>query len=210
MSGYLGKPFSAQELWRCLMDHLTPVSLAAVDQDGQAAEYEELQRLLRLNFVQSNQSTFAELQKALRKGNIKLAHRLAHTLKGNAGQIGEKKLQEAAAAAEGLLLGGENRLTQEQSDILEVELKSVLDKLAPMLAEANEPKAAEDLDDEKRRRLFERLETMLVNSNPECMDLIGDLRAVPGTEELVRQMEDFDFERAVGAFLRLKETMRIS
>jgi CheY-like chemotaxis protein len=208
ISGYLGKPFTSQELWRCLTNHLTPVSVSTVDRHLQAADDEALLNMLKLNFVKSNQNTFAVIQKAIGKGDVKLAHRLAHTLKGNAGQIGEKALQEAAAIAEKMLSGGENLLSQEHADILEAELKSVLEKLAPLLTKANESDITRTFDDEQTHNLFEKLERLLVNSNPECMNLLNDLRVVPGTEELVQQIEDFDFERAIGTFFRIRETRR--
>jgi hypothetical protein len=37
---------------------------------------------------------------------------------------------------------------------------------------------------------------MLENSNPECVDLLGTLRAVSGTEILIQQIENFNFEEA--------------
>jgi predicted component of type VI protein secretion system len=37
---------------------------------------------------------------------------------------------------------------------------------------------------------------MLENNNPECVDLLGSLRAVPGAEALVQQIENYNFEEA--------------
>jgi CheY-like chemotaxis protein len=208
ISGHLGKPFTSQELWKCLMIYLTPISLSVVDESSQATEEEALRKQLKIVFAKNNQNIFAEIQGAIEAGDMKLAHRLVHTLKGNAGQIGEKKLQEIAAAAEGVLHEGKP-LPQEQSNILEAELKSVLEKLAPTLAEAMTEIEARNknrvLGRGEVRGLFERLEDMLKNRNPECKNMLDDIRAIPGTEELVQRIEGFKFKQALAALSKLKE-----
>jgi HPt (histidine-containing phosphotransfer) domain-containing protein len=210
MSSHLGKPFATQELWKCLMNYLSIESFSTVDEEQQAFDYAALRDRLKLNFVKSNQNTFAEFQKAIGKGDIKLAHRLIHTLKSNAGQIGENALQEAAAAAEGMLLGGKNLLAPGQMDILEAELKAVLEKLSPMLAKAIAESEAKNkgvvLSKKELDELLDRLENMLKNHNPECMDLVDNLMSVPGTEELVRQIEGFKFKQALAALSELRKT----
>jgi len=209
MPDCLGKPFTTQELWKCLMKYLPATNFSVADKHSQAADEEEEKALKRFktSFVKSSQTLYNEIQKAAGEGDVKLAHRLAHTLKGNAGQIGEKRLQEAAGAAEAMLKDGKNLLTDEQMSILETELKSVLEKLAPLLAEADTRNKTETPDEEKVRELFEKIENMLVNINPECMNLLDDIRAAPGTDELVRQIEDFDFGAAVKTISVLKEKM---
>jgi HPt (histidine-containing phosphotransfer) domain-containing protein len=207
------------------MNYLSVESFSTVGEQQQALDYEALQKRLKLNFAKSNQNTYAELVKAIEKGDIKLAHRIAHTLKTNAGQIGEKTLQEAAAAAEGMLLGRKNLPAPgssagpagrpslpEQLDILEAELNAVLEKLAPMLAEAITKVKNKNavMNTEELRKLFERLEDMLKNRNPECVDLLDNIRALQETEELVRLIECFNFKQALTALLELKKVMEIN
>jgi len=48
------------------------------------------------------------------------------------------------------------------------------------------------------------LESMLKNRNPKCMNMIDDIRAIPGTEELALQIEDFEFKKAATALVKLK------
>jgi HPt (histidine-containing phosphotransfer) domain-containing protein len=205
MSGHLGKPFTSQELWRCLATHLSPERTEADAARDDDMDDEHLQHRIKLLFVKSNQSTFAEIQKALAKNNIKLAHRLAHTLKSNAAHIGEEQLREAAATAEGMLLNGKNLLTEEQSHILETELAAVLEKLAPLLDEAGETLEVYSADSEQATELFEALEPMLLNSNPECVNLLDKLERVAGTRDLAKYIMDFDFTRALEAFHKLME-----
>jgi HPt (histidine-containing phosphotransfer) domain-containing protein len=206
MSGYLGKPFTTQELWKCLLTHLTPVGFSTLS-ENQKADYEAFKQKLKLNFVKSNQSTFEEIQKALDHENIKLAHRLVHTLKGNAGQIGEKSLQEVAATTERMLINNSNLLNKEQLDLLEDELKAVLEKYAELMVESKD--SGDGLSDIQTKELLNKLEEMLENSNPECMNLIEDLQKIQGTEELVEQLENFDFESAIKTYKKFKETKTV-
>ena len=59
---------------------------------------------------------------------------------------------------------------------------------------------------EQTRALFAKLEPMLENINPECIDLIDEIRTIPGTEELARQIEDYDFEAASRTLTKLKQS----
>jgi HPt (histidine-containing phosphotransfer) domain-containing protein len=195
MNDFLGKPFVSQKLWKCLARHLPVARYTAADKNQMSDEDEKLQKRLKLNFVKNNQATYAEIVKAAGDGDIKLAHRLAHTLKSNAGQIGEKNLQRAAAQAEAALAEGK-RLDENQARLLEVELKSALDGLAPLLAEAEAKKTAETADAEKVRAVIEKLEPLIIGRNPECENLLDDIRTIPGAEELARLVEKFKFKQA--------------
>jgi CheY-like chemotaxis protein len=97
MPDYLGKPFTSQELWRLLLKYLKPVGSSAISVDEQSHKEDDLQKKLEIRFVKCNQNKYTEISEALSSGDIKLAHRLAHTLKGNAGQIGRWGLHDAAS-----------------------------------------------------------------------------------------------------------------
>jgi HPt (histidine-containing phosphotransfer) domain-containing protein len=123
----VGKPFTSQELWRCLMKYLTPVT-KDVNKTKMIEADVEYQKTLRVFFVKSSQNKYTEIISALEEGDIELAHRLAHTLKGNAGQIGKTILQKAAADVERQLKQGKNLVTSDQLEILENELKMVINE----------------------------------------------------------------------------------
>jgi hypothetical protein len=55
--------------------------------------------------------------------------------------------------------------------------------------------------------LFEKLEPMLMNINPESTILLNEIRAIPGAEELARQIEDYDFESAAMTLAELKKKL---
>jgi len=205
----LSKPFTSQELWRCLYKYLKPLSISFPEKREQVNnEDKKLLKLLMIDFVRSNQTTYNNFKNALAEDDIKLAHRLAHTLKTNAGQIGEKHLQSAALAAEFALKDGINSLTDTQTKSLESELKSVLDKLAPLLneskeAEAEVPDQNKFASKEEKQKFFNQLEEMLKNKNPQCINLIKSMYASPETGELVKQMEDFEFNKALDELKKL-------
>jgi CheY-like chemotaxis protein len=151
MRDCVGKPFTSQELWHCLMKYLHPVRWQVID-EGQprtpgsshfsarssaktmGIDDVEVNKVLQTLFVKNNLHKFEEIADALRVGDITLAHRLAHTLKGNAGQIGKPALQQAAADVERQLKAGKNLTTPEQLQILETEMAAVLRELTPLLA----------------------------------------------------------------------------
>ncbi|MDR2577473.1 MAG: transporter substrate-binding domain-containing protein [Chitinispirillales bacterium] len=196
MPDYLGKPFTAQELWRVLLKYLTPQSAPAADKDRQGLSGEELLKMLQVNFVKNSQTVFADIAGAIDTGDTELAHRLAHTLKGNAGQIGKTGLQNIAAEVEKMLAGGTLSVPGDKMDLLKNELTRVLEELRPQLDEHTARGGAESLNTEQLSALFEKVKSMLDNINPAVVTLLDDIRAIPGTEELVSQLDNFDFESA--------------
>jgi HPt (histidine-containing phosphotransfer) domain-containing protein len=142
---------------------------------------------------------------ALNKGDIKLAHRLAHTLKSNAAYLGKILLQQAAANIEDQLKDGQNNVSPQNLATLETELKAALLQLsaeiemnpAQQTDEVSTPDVqTEQVSAEFTKELFEKLETMLDMGNLECRNLIDSLRRIPQTEKLIQQIDDLDFHEA--------------
>jgi len=208
MSDTLGKPFTANDLWRCLVKFLHVESYTVIDESRQAAEESRTKRKLKINFVKSNQTTYGDFIDKIEANDIKTAHRMAHTLKSNAAQIGEKRLRDAAAAAEALLKDG-NRLMDEQKKIIKTELDRILAELAPLLAEDENIDRPEINDAEKIRGLIGRLEPLLEGNSAKSLKLLDEIKAVPGTEELVYQMEEYDFNQALKALEILKKEVGV-
>jgi signal transduction histidine kinase/CheY-like chemotaxis protein len=220
MIDFLGKPFTSQELWRCLLKYLKPVSRAAennqkVDSDEMDIEF---MKSLKQHFLRNNRSKFEEITKALGIGDVRLAHRLVHSLKSNAGQFGRTGLQKAAANAEKSLKDGENQITKEELKVLGTELSDFLDELASTFNDEQEMpqnaamqkrtlKSVFELEPEKIKKLFDKLDSLLKAGSPDCVDCISDLREISGVETLVQQIDDFDFEAADLTLKNLKESL---
>jgi CheY-like chemotaxis protein/nitrogen-specific signal transduction histidine kinase len=211
MNDCVGKPFTSQELWRCLLRYIKPVNAAAVAAAQPRPRYdEELLLDMQTIFVNDNQGKFEEFMNAVDAGDIKSAHRLAHTLKSNAGTIGKTALQAAAAKAEELWGGGENRLTPELIDTLKTELDAALKELEPLLKK-NTPKAdnagAPDAGGIALAGLMEELTDFLRKGSPDCLKFTEALRTIPGTEKLIRQIEDFDFDEAFETLSAIRKNL---
>jgi len=140
MHDCVGKPFTSQELWKCLMKYFRPVSGGTViskkaneESENQQESDLEFQKRLGELFIKNNENKIEEITKALEADDIKLAHRLVHTLKGNAGQIGRVSLQKAAADVEMQLKDGKNLADPQQIAILKTELDAALAELKETL-----------------------------------------------------------------------------
>ena len=207
MNDCVGKPFTSQELWRCLMKYIKPVRWQTVDDAQSALSESNLRQKLVANFVKSNQNRISEIKDALKMEDTGLALRLAHTLKGNAAQLGKILLQKAAAEIEQQLKGG-NRVTAQQISVLETEFSAALTELTALFEQFSrlgETVQTGFLDPEAMQDLFEKLEPLLDSGDPESLKFIGALSCVPGSEKLIAQMEDLDFHAAIKTFAQIKE-----
>jgi HPt (histidine-containing phosphotransfer) domain-containing protein len=184
------------------MKYFTPVGRTVGEHIAAKQMDEQLQTWLQANFVKTYQAQACDIRKAVDKGDIKLAHQLAHTLKGNAGQIGENNLRYAAAEAERLLRNGDVP-SEDCMSLLEAELNEVLRKYAPLLNVAGKP--PQPLDAKEALALLDQLESMLQNKNPECLELLDKIRAVPGADELSRRVENLDFKPALATLAEVKK-----
>ncbi|MDR0444497.1 MAG: response regulator [Treponema sp.] len=213
MADCVGKPFTSQDLWKCLLKYLTPVNKESVNETMSTEADKKLRHKLIQNFVKENQTRYQEIINAIDMGDFKLAHRLAHTLKSNAGLLGKTGLQKAAADAESRLKDEKNLLTPMEKSVLKTELDaalnefvSLLDSLAGTAGDAAAP--IEPVDSEKIQGLIEELEPLLESGNPECLNLINRLRSLPGSEKLIEQIEYFNFDTAMDTLAELKENWR--
>jgi CheY-like chemotaxis protein/two-component sensor histidine kinase len=206
----LGKPFTSQDLWRMLLKYLKPISSETVNAEEFAQSDDKLSHSMRINFIKNNQNIFEEIDTAIVGGDIKAAHRMAHTLKGNAGQIGEARLQKAAETLEELLKDGASPVSGGSMKNLKAELKPVLKKLKPLLEEELKSRGKNpSLNNEQAFELFARLEPMLKKSDTGCLSLCEEIRAIATGKagELAEQIELFDFEQAYLTLENLKAEM---
>jgi len=214
MSDCLGKPFTSQELWKCLIKYLPVTGYSVVDKEQQAADDNRLLEHMQVNFFKNNHTTYLNISEAVNTGDIKQAYRIAHSLKSNAGQIGEKNLRTAAADAETMLEFGrfgtiitENdrkTINQEVLKKLETELKLTLEKLAPLFEGINSQKIEKTEDSVRINEILDRLEILIRNRNPECEDYIYEVLTIPGAEELAQHIEKYNFKQAAVELSKLK------
>jgi len=206
--GYVGKPFTSQELWRCLIRFLEPVSWQTEDENELTEAESQLRQMLIKKFIEGNEGKFSEITDALDAGDFTLAHRLVHTLKSNAGQLDKTALQNAANELEKNLTDGKNSTTFSQLKTLETELNAAIDEFLPLAQKKTDLHESEILDEDEALKLFEELEPILTESNPESLSFIDKLILIPGSEELVKQIENFDFSPANDTLQALKNTFK--
>ena len=210
MDDCVGKPFTSQELWHCLMRYFKPVDWQKVDENQHAMAEDKLRQKLINNFVKDNSGRYGEIADAIRVGDIKLAHRLAHTLKSNAGQLGKTLLQKAAAEIENQLRDGQNLVTPEQMDALESSLGAALAELEPQVVDLPAGGTAANTEIasvESSLELIEKLEPMLELGDIGARQYIFELRHIQGSEDLIQQIEDFDFDLALTTLSELKKSL---
>ena len=208
MSGFVGKPFTSQELWRCLMGYFKPHSWQSEEKIHQKQADEELQRKLVRRFIETNENKYHEIIESLSSGNIELAHRLAHTLKSNAGQLGKVILQRAAGVVEAQLKNGENLVTPEQMLNLKTELNAVLIAITPFAsADPLSDPDAEMLDPESALDLLNELEPLLRDNDSDCVTYIPNLRGIKGSEDLIKHIDYFDFKPALESLSKLRDNL---
>jgi len=129
MNDYLGKPFTSQELWRCLMKYFKPVAWQNKQKSRLQESGDEPQSTLADKFIKGNQNALHEINEAIAAGDIKSAYRIVHNLKSNAGFIDKPDLQQAAEAVEAKLKDGKNLVSSSHMAALEHQLNVVLAEL---------------------------------------------------------------------------------
>jgi CheY-like chemotaxis protein len=211
MCDCLSKPFVAHELWTCLLKYLKPISMMPIKKDIEYIEEDDQHMELITTFVKDNQTTFRDISSALEAGDIKLAHRLAHTLKGVAGLVGMATLVEAARIVEQSLATGKTELLDEQMNDLRHELKSALEELTPMMNDHVDKvrKYTENISFDRTNalKLLGTLDSLLEADNFDSLNLVNDLRAIPGTEQLASQVENLKFRQARETLAAVKRQM---
>jgi HPt (histidine-containing phosphotransfer) domain-containing protein len=184
----------------------------------------EFQKILRTNFVKYNINKYDEFFQALDTGDLKLAHRIVHTLKSNAGQLGKQRLQKISADIEELLKGiikdnlNKNLVTGDHLNIFETELAAVLKEFTPLLSEPALPPGVDvsHFNKDKILEVIKELEPLVKGGRPKSLGYIDTLRAISGSKnlvnqkiiplinQLINQMDNFEFETA---FVTLSEIL---
>jgi HPt (histidine-containing phosphotransfer) domain-containing protein len=170
-------------------------------------EGDGFQHKLRAHFAKAGRNAVKDIRSAITNRDMVLAHRLAHTLKGNAGQIHERELQSIAAHAEGLLKEGKP-VSDGLMESLEYTLKEVLERCAAYLQEEKTESAqTHKISNKKALEILKRLEPFLISRNTDSQNMLDEVRMVPGAETLAAQIEDFDFKDALDTLKGLKEKL---
>jgi len=142
---------------------------------------------LRINFAKNHKNLFADLQHTLHTNAAEAAHLVAHTLKGLAALINEPTLSNYAQAVETAIA---NQETPNPATLraLEAEFNRVLHSVSTL---------GPALDTLQALALLDDLIPLLEERDSESLQLLNDLRALPETAILVRQIEKLGFRAAL-------------
>lgn len=161
-------------------------------------------RLLR-TFFSTNQGFSRQFESARVDADPAAATRLAHSLRGTAGNIGALKVSTAAAELERLCQTGaaDDQIGAGLAAVV-LCLEPVLDGLAKLVEPQPAPKPSAQLSDAELQRRLTRLGRLLAESDIEAADMLlelQDLALAPVLAErlarVAQQLERFDFDAAL-------------
>lgn len=219
MNDHLGKPIEPEQLWATLQRWL-PAGAEPQAGAAQAAPLDwqlpgvdlasglrrvlgkrELYQRLLGKFA-SSQSTFpAQLRGALASGETEHAERLAHSLKGLAGNLGAADLAAQAANLESALKDARH----EELEAMLAELEQSLGALVAAIA-AQFPQMQlllVEVDEEQLRQLCRQLRRLLAEDDPRAGKVFDEqaelLRSAFNKDyaALAAAVRDYDFEQAL-------------
>ncbi|MBT3289763.1 MAG: PAS domain S-box protein [Victivallales bacterium] len=190
-----GQTATRDETWEDRLRGLDVIDVdaALVPFRGDAAR---LRAFLR-KFGENQANVAEEIRAALGAGDREGAQRLAHTLKGLAGTIGEERLQGAARAVEAALrAGGDDDNTRPLVLALDQRLQGTLDSLAPLIMEpapvpttagADQAVAIGDIVP-----ALSRLAALLQGHDPAALECVQDLATKPIPQALSTALHQVD------------------
>jgi CheY-like chemotaxis protein len=227
MSDYICKPFTARDLWDCLLRFLRPIRFEDVVQSSITGNRNEiidevsgleksagdpgLYKKIKTDFYFKNLNTADAIEEAIAAGDFTTAHRLTHTLKGVAILIGANLLGEAASAAEKLY--GESKEDGQALALVRERLEAVLNELSPQAKaekEAREKIPERETNLVKALDIINRLEPLLKEGSSEATDFADEIKNVFAKDlckELVLCLLDYEFDAALKELIRIKRQL---
>ncbi|BFM39244.1 response regulator [Synechocystis sp. LKSZ1] len=237
MNDHLGKPIEPDELWKKLLQWLPASSETPAPPEGSSGPGPTINEALALpqgipglnledglrrvlgkqtlylnmlrKFVAGQKSFEAEITTALDGEDTALAERLAHTLKGVAGNIGASEVQQAAACLEKAIKEGQPR-REIEAYLAEVTfpLHQVIEALEAQLTPSSPTPTVlsqSPVDLAQVKSVCQRLAQLLQEDDAEAADFLQNHRdllsqAFPGHYAAIAAgINAFDFEAALMA-----------
>ncbi|MCL1878240.1 MAG: response regulator [Defluviitaleaceae bacterium] len=206
--GFISKPIIAKQLDIILKKFVRDTKPAKViaaaakrktkrDMDQYSNEIAEK---IKFDFARDHKNSFNKIVSALESDETETAHRMAHTIKSLAGLLKEPALAKAAESIEHSLQFAETP-TAEQLSLLQSEMDRVIKNIdAPKIVLPQ----AMLFDRDAALALLEKLDPLIKSQDSDCHRFIDELRAIPETVVLCRQIERFDFRAAQKTLAVLK------
>ena len=235
MNDHIGKPINVREMFATMAKWITPSEphtlqpvsqildekeeikpipeLPRIDTEAgleTAQGNEKLYRKLLVKFRDSQRGFEMTFKQAFDSDDHDEAERVAHTLKGLAGNIGAKGVLNAALRLE--------QACRDQTEDLTVQLDDVISELEPVIQgldslEKDTPKGnfSSEVDSEQVQSLMLELKALLEDNDTDAEDIIEQLLALlaghPDIEHLHQinaAIEEYDFEAALKIYAKIK------
>ena len=241
MNGYITKPIKPAEVFDTLLHWIKPtdektkakvkgkkkvkqdiivpnfVNLDSKDGLQRIGGNNKLYKELLEKFYTSQVNVIEQIKSAVRQQDQELSVRLAHTLKGVAGNLGARNLNIVAAKAEKLLKDGHT----ENLDTVLPELSGAIDPLLSEIKAWLNTFAKDEPEDDgveiDRRRLNELLEILgeLLEQDDfdasrtieEILELPGAGKYSAGLSEIKSDIKNFEFEEALSKLNKFKQNL---
>ena len=166
-----------------------------------------LYRKLLLKVRRGQAAAVEEIREAMASDDIETAHRIAHTVKGVAGNIGADALQAAASAVDAAFKNSDNAAVDAALPCLQEELARFLASTAALEsgdAPAAAPADTTSFDIDELAPELDRLASLLESDDFDasaCVDgLVSRVRgtaAEPVFTRIARHLSGYDFEAAL-------------
>jgi two-component system, sensor histidine kinase and response regulator len=178
------------------------------------------QKMLFL-FLNKNAHFIDEFKSALNAGDWSLAKRLAHTLKGSAGNIGAHQLQSAAQELEtSCSQKGEEAIIKEHLISVEDELSEVLKSLKQYQQEikkqTREDKQTQSINKAEISIILSELKTLIEEDDIMVIDIMERLEKIlpanvrnEGYQQLLDAVNQFDLDMALEKLNKLYQSLDI-
>jgi PAS domain S-box-containing protein len=176
----------------------------------------KLYRSILLKFRDSQANVVDEVVAALAQDDNETAQRIAHTLKGIAGNVGASELQEAARQLEHAIknnTGEADRLIEPVRSVLSRVLSS-LDTLHTSSQQAGNAESNESFDTGTLKRLLGDLKELLEDDDADAVSVLDEINEqmpgayrkfnLAGLEKLVGQ---YDFEEALTVLDKINQAV---
>ena len=237
MNDHIGKPVNPSELFSIIGNWITPSEEADYENSKQELDddfieipvIENLNTEKGLSIIQNNKRAYIKIllkftdmyrnfreifNDTLKEDDPEPSTRMAHSLKGSAGNIGAAKLFNEAAKLESLCR------EKASSKEIDGQLQSVTEQLTPLIEGIDRfynsiaaPEADEriNIDNSVIQNLQEQIKELLEENDTQALSLIDELAGYIGKKQyepefkrFTRAVENYDFNEALEIFETLK------
>ena len=238
MNDHIAKPINVSDMFNTMAKWITPANpLVVAAVDVTTADKEErvlvstwpelmgidtntglaitqgntvLYRKLLIKFRDNYADFASDFQDAQKSDDAEAATRLAHTLKGVAGNIGATQVQETAGALEQACISGRSGTDQLLLHVIG-SLEPVIDSLA-VLDDLGVAKAAEGrIDREQVGGILSSLRELLEDDDADATKMVDELEALPESavnhillKQLASAVDKYNFEEALNVLVELE------